>query len=27
MLEVHLVGEMIYALEAEPESQVERRAA
>jgi hypothetical protein len=27
MLEVHLAGEMIYALEAELESQVERRAA
>jgi hypothetical protein len=27
MLEVHLAGEMIYALEAEPRSQVKRRAA
>jgi hypothetical protein len=27
MLEVHLAGEMIYALEAEPQSQAERHAA
>jgi hypothetical protein len=27
MLEVHLAGEMIYAVEAEPESQAERHAA
>jgi hypothetical protein len=27
MLEVHLAGEMIYALEAQPDSRVERRAA
>ena len=27
MLEVHLAGEMIYALEVEPESQAERHAA
>jgi hypothetical protein len=27
MLEIHLAGEMIYAVEAEPECQAERRAA
>jgi hypothetical protein len=27
MLEIHLAGEMIYAVEAGPESQAERRAA